>query len=101
MDLVDLVAKLTEGPAMVLDRSPATLRPGSRADIVIFDPDYVWTVDPNEFVSKGKHTPLAGQQLKGGVMLTMYGGKIVYRRGNFGGSTGVLQQASKLDGILE
>jgi dihydroorotase len=101
MDLVDLVAKLTEGPAMVLDRSPATLRPGSRADIVIFDPDYVWTVDPNAFVSKGKHTPLAGQQLKGGVMLTMYGGKIVYRRGNFGGSTAMLQQASKLDGILE
>src|SRR6266545_2161395 len=42
MDLVNLVAMLTEGPATVLGRTPATLRPGSSADIVIFDPDHSW-----------------------------------------------------------
>jgi dihydroorotase len=100
MDLVDLVAKLTEGPSSVLGRSPATLRPGSPADITIFDPDYAWTVDPGKFASKGANTPVRGQQLKGGVMLTMVGGTIVYRRGNFGVGTGALQQASRLEGIL-
>ncbi len=101
LDLVNLIAKLTEGPAKVLGRQTATLRPGARADLVIFDPDISWVVDPRDFVSKGKNTPLVGQRLKGQVMLTMYGGQIAYRRGSFGVATGMLQQPSKLDGILE
>jgi dihydroorotase len=100
MDLVDLVAKLTEGPATVLGHAPATLRPGSPADIVIFDPDHSWTVDAAKFASKGTSTPLRGQQLKGQAMLTMCRGQIVFRRGNFGVGTGALQQVSKLEGIL-
>lgn len=101
IDLLDLVAKLTEGPAGVLGRTPATLRPGSPADIVIFDPDQSWKVEPGEFVSKGRNTPLAGQQLKGQVMMTLVDGEIRFRRGNFGVGTGVLAQASKLEGILD
>jgi dihydroorotase len=101
MDLVNLVAKLTEGPANVVGRAPATLRPGSPADLVVFDPDYSWVVDSSKFASKGRNTPVNGQQLKGGVMLTMHRGQIVFRRGSFGASTGMLQQASKLEGILE
>lgn len=100
MDLVELVARLTEGPASVLGRSPASLRSGSRADIVIFDPERAWKVDPNTFCSLGRNTPLRGQQLKGQVMLTMAGGKIVYRRGAFGKGTGTLHQPSRLEGIL-
>lgn len=101
IDLVDMVAKLTEGPASVLDRTPATLRPGAVADIVIFDTDQTWMVDPKDFASKGRNTPLAGQQLKGQVMMTMVGGEIAFRRGNFGVGTGMLRQASKLEGILD
>jgi dihydroorotase len=101
MDLVNMVAKLTEGPASVISRTPATLRPGAPADIVLFDPDHSWTVDTSKFASKGRNSPAQGQQLKGQVMLTMYRGQIVFRRGNFGASTGTLQQASKLEGILE
>ncbi len=71
------------------------------ADIVIFDPDRSWVVDPEQLVSKGRNTPVAGQQLKGQVMLTMVRGQIAFRRGSFGIGTGMLQQASKLDGILE
>jgi dihydroorotase len=100
MDLVNTIAKLTEGPSSVLGRSPATLRIGNSADIVVFDPDRSWVVDPAVFASKGRNTPLAGQQLKGQVMLTMSRGQIVFRRGNFGIGTGMLQQASKLEGIL-
>src|SRR5262249_31440656 len=84
MDLVNMVAKLTEGPASVLGRAPATLRPGTPADITIFDPDHSWTVDPSAFVSRGHNTPLAGQKLKGQVMLTLSNGQIIFRRGNFG-----------------
>jgi dihydroorotase len=101
MDLVELVAKLTEGPANVLGRSPATLRPGQHADIVIFDPEAHWTVDPTAFVSKSRSTPLVGQQLRGQAMLTMHRGEIVFRRGNYGeAGTNQPQQASRLEGIL-
>jgi dihydroorotase len=100
IDLVDLVAKLTEGPATVLGRSPATLRPGQHADIVIFDPEKQWTVDPTVFASKARSTPLIGQQLRGQTMLTMHRGEIVFRRGDFGVAR-TEPQASRLEGILE
>ena len=101
MDLVNLVSKLTEGPAQVLGRSPATLRPGSQADVVIFDPEIYWTVDASSFASRGHSTPLQGQRLKGQVMLTMSAGEIVFRRGNFGRSHRSQPAPSRLEGILE
>ncbi|MCU0495653.1 MAG: dihydroorotase, partial [Chloroflexaceae bacterium] len=102
LDLVSLVAKLTEGPCQVLGRSPATMRPGSRADVVVFDPDRSWTVDATTFASKGKNSPIHGQRLKGQVMLTMVAGAVAYRRGSFGkGNDKSQHHASKLEGILE
>ncbi len=100
LDLVSVAAKLTEGPAQVLGRAPSTLRPGSRADLVIFDPDLPWTVDTSRFVSKGKNNPLHGQQLKGKVMLTMVEGQIVFRQDDFGRDGSTPRQASRLDGIF-
>jgi dihydroorotase len=100
MDIVNMVAKLTEGPAQVLGRSPATLRPGARADVVIFDPDRSWTVDPAHLCSRGKNTPLVGQQLKGQVMLTIAGGEIVFRRDSFGKQHDGHPNPSRLEGIL-
>ncbi|PDW02452.1 dihydroorotase [Candidatus Viridilinea mediisalina] len=101
MDLVNMIAKLTEGPAQVLGRSPSTLHPGTSADLVIFNPDELWTVDTGQFISKGHNNPLHGQRLKGQVMLTMVAGKIVYRREDFGqGITQSHPTASRLEGIL-
>ncbi len=101
LDLMNVVAKLTEGPAQVLGRSPATLRPGQPADIVIFDPEQLWTVDPTTFASKGKNTPIRGQQLKGQVMLTMVNGKIVFRREDFGVLDSGKPRPSVLEGIFD
>ncbi|MGQ9482310.1 dihydroorotase [Chloroflexus sp.] len=100
MDIVNLIAKLTEGPAQVLNRSPANLRPGATADIVIFDPERSWMVEPDHFASRGRNTPLRGQRLKGQVMLTMAAGKIVFRRDDFGRQAQAAPQPSRLEGIL-
>jgi dihydroorotase len=79
LDLVTLISKLTHEPASFLRRSDlGTLKPGALADVVIFDPNAEWAVNPDEFVSKGKNTPLAGAVLKGKVIATVYGGVVVY-----------------------
>jgi len=84
MTLNALVERMTVGPARVLGDSfdhLSTLAPGSTADIVIFDPDLEWVVDPNEFQSMGKNTPLQGATLKGQVIATMVQGRFVYEDG--------------------
>jgi dihydroorotase len=52
--------------------------PGADADLVIFNPDEAWTVDPAAFQSKGHNTPFAGMTLRGKVKYTIAGGKVVY-----------------------
>jgi dihydroorotase len=82
LELNLLIAKLTSEPAKIIgDRlgKLSTLRVGAMADVTIFDPNLVWTVDTNNFVSKGKNSPLNGQRLKGKVIATIYQGKIVYK----------------------
>ena len=56
-----------------------TLRAGALADVMIFDPNIVWTVDPEQFRSRGRNTPYAGKTLVGRVTTTVCGGKIVFR----------------------
>ena len=82
LDLVTLISKLTCEPASILRRDDiGTLKQGAVADVVIFDPNKEWVVNPKEFISKGKNTPLAGRLLKGKVILTLFGGTVVYEDG--------------------
>ncbi len=77
-----VIDKLTAAPANLLGRSDiGTLRPGSEADVTIFDPDAEWVVDTEEFVSKGKNSPLHGATLKGWVEMTLVGGEVVFENG--------------------
>lgn len=82
LDLSDILRKLTVNPADIL-RLPTKgrLSIGADGDVVIFDPDEEWTVDPETFASKGRNTPFAGRKLKGKVKYTVVGGKIVYQEG--------------------
>lgn len=79
ISLQTLIARLTSGPAGILNyENLGALEVGATADITIFDPDLEWTVEPENFASKGKNTPLAGSTLKGRVMATFFKGKPVY-----------------------
>jgi dihydroorotase len=79
LSLNNMIAALTMGPAHVLGyQKLGTLETGAPADICIFDLHKEWTVDTQQFASKGKNTPLAGRKLKGKVMGTIYMGNPVY-----------------------
>jgi dihydroorotase len=49
--------------------------------VVVLDPEQAWVVDTERFFSKGNNSPLAGQTLRGTVLLTIAQGQIVYRNG--------------------
>ena len=58
-----LIEKLTSAPAKIADLEAGTLSVGAWADITVIDPKASWTVNPQQFISKGRHTPFAGRQL--------------------------------------
>ena len=79
-----IIETLTVGPAKLLgDRVPeglGTLAKGAPADIVIFDPEAEWVVEAGGFLSKGHNTPFEGTKLRGRVVATFYGGRLVERK---------------------
>lgn len=56
------------------------LHEGESADLAIFEKDGEFTVNPEEFLSKGKATPFEGWTLKGKCRATIYKGKTVYSK---------------------
>ena len=62
------------------DAVEAAIEAGAAADIAVFDLTEKFTVDPDQFVSKGKSSPFTGMELYGVTELTVCAGKIVYRR---------------------
>jgi dihydroorotase len=78
LPLATLIAALTERPARTFGLAGGTLAVGAPADVVVFDPEEEWTVDPADFTSKGRNTPLAGLRLRGRVRLTLLEGVVVY-----------------------
>ena len=83
-----LYTKLVKTGVLSLDRlvELMALAPRRRFGIPLGNDFSVWNleeafkVDPSEFLSKGRATPLTGMELCGRNLLTVCGGKIVYRK---------------------
>ncbi len=73
------IEALSTRPCQIVGTQGGRILEGARADFVIFNPDQIWEVDPNNFASKGKNTPFAGWKLQGRVIETVARGKVVYR----------------------
>jgi len=80
LGLAELIDRMSCNPARVMGLDGGTLRPGSPADIVVFDPDTTWTVDPADFRSRSRNTPIAGWKLRGQVYQTLVGGELRFER---------------------
>ena len=78
VDLPRLVAMLTVNPARLLSLDRGTLAPGAAGDVTLLDPDREWTVDKEQFASKGRNTPFHGWKLRGRAVRTIVGGRTVW-----------------------
>jgi dihydroorotase len=81
LSLPDLLAKLTINPARLLRLDKGTLSVGADADVTVFDPDLEWVFERGHTASKSINNPFYGWPLKGKPLLTIVGGKVVWRDG--------------------
>ena len=76
--LTKLVELLSTKPAEILGlRNKGSIAEGMDGDLVIVDLDESYTIDPEKFVSKAKFSPFAGAKVKGKVICTIVGGRIL------------------------
>ena len=78
LSLSQVVEKMSCNPAKILHIPAGSLKVGAPADVVLFDPEKRWTVDPEALHGKSKNTPFKGMELKGKVAMTILEGRIVY-----------------------
>ncbi|MCL2202076.1 MAG: dihydroorotase [Oscillospiraceae bacterium] len=78
--LEKIIALMSANPAKIIGIDAGVLDTGACADIVIFDHNEEWTVDPEKFKSKGRNTPFGGQKLCGRIRYTISRGEIVYKQ---------------------
>ncbi len=79
LTLSELADKMSANPAAILNLQGGTLEVGAPADLTIVDLNKAWTIDPKDFVSKGKNTPFVGREVYGRVKYTVVDGDIKYR----------------------
>lgn len=80
LTLSQMVEKLSLNPARIIGKKDiGSLKPGSRANVVIFDPEEEFVLTKEEIKSKSFNTPFLNKKLKGKVKFTIYNGKIVYK----------------------
>ena len=79
LTMKQLVEKMSWNPAQILGLECGTLQEGHPADVIVVDIEQEYTINKDEFVSKGKNTPFDGWKVKGKVLCTICDGKIVYQ----------------------
>ena len=76
--LTRLLAAMSSRPAEILGAPAGRLVRGAPADVIRFDPDEPFVVDPARLRSRCKNTPFDGARLQGVVKTTVVGGEIVW-----------------------
>jgi len=78
LTMMQMAEKMSYRPAQILGLNKGVIEVGAPADLTIFDADRAWTVDPDQFRSKGRNTPFAGMTLFGKVTATIVDGEVAF-----------------------
>ncbi|HPP66456.1 MAG TPA: dihydroorotase [bacterium] len=75
---MQIIEKMTSGPARILHYKANTISKNSEANCVIFNPSARWTLTKKNIHSLSKNTPFLNKELTGKVLCTFYRGTPVY-----------------------
>jgi dihydroorotase len=84
ISLQQLIDFLTIKPAEAFKLPYGRLEVGAIADITLIDINIEDTINPNEFLSKGRNTPFAGWKCQGWPVMTIFNGDIVWKNERVG-----------------
>ena len=73
-----LIDAMSTRPSTIFGLDAGTLKPGAKADIVLFDLDEPWILTKEQLVSRSKNTPFEDARFTGRVVYTYVAGKRVY-----------------------
>jgi len=76
--LARLIAAMTIRPAEILGLPQGRFKIGAPGDLIRFDPDEPFVVDPAKLHSRCKNTPFDEARMEGKVKLTLVAGEVVY-----------------------
>jgi dihydroorotase len=79
-ELLRVLQTVTVAPARILGLSSGVLARGAPADLVVFDPDESFVVDPARLNSRARNTQFEGRTFEGQVHRTYVDGACVYNR---------------------
>ena len=79
IDFGRMVEVMADAPRRLLGLKGGLVE-GEKADLTLVDFEKEFSVCPEEFLSCGKATPFEGMRLRGEVVCTIAGGKVVYER---------------------
>jgi dihydroorotase len=80
LSLLDVLRRLTIGPARILGFGVGRLAAGAPADFVVFDPEASYRIETERFRSKSKNAPFDGRPVQGRVELTVVDGRTIFER---------------------
>jgi allantoinase len=94
-NLAELAKWMSNAPANLAGfEKKGRIAPGCDADLVLFDPDVSWTVDPEKLHQRHKITPYAGRELRGRVLATYLRGEKIYDDREFASARGHILKRS-------
>lgn len=80
LDIMTAIASVTSTPSKILGIPTGTFQSDRPADLVIVDPEAIWTLSKNTMLSAGKNTPFDGWEFVGQVEQTIFQGRPVYKK---------------------
>ncbi len=78
LPLIEVLRRLSRGPAELLDLPLGRLAKGAAADLVLFDLERPWRMDPDSFLSKSKNSPFEDWPVQGRALRTVVAGRTHY-----------------------
>jgi dihydroorotase len=78
MDLLQLLDRVTRAPAEILGLKAGRLAAGAPADLVIFDLERPWRIDPEAFASKSKNSPFEDHPVQGKALRSVVDGRTIF-----------------------